>query len=43
MMNFQQYKELCRSASLHLGLEDPDMLASQGYMGERWCQTCPFL
>jgi len=32
MMNFQQYKELCRSASLHLGLKDPDMLASQGYM-----------
>ena len=32
MMNFQQYKELCRSASLHLGLEDPDILASQGYM-----------
>jgi hypothetical protein len=32
MMNFQQYRELCRSASVSLGLEDPDMLANEGYM-----------
>lgn len=31
-MNFQQYRELCRDASVVLGLSDPDRLATQGLL-----------
>ncbi len=31
-MNFQQYRELCRAASVALSLEDPDLLGNEGYL-----------
>ncbi len=31
-MNFQQYRELCRDASVALGLPDPDRLANEGLL-----------
>ena len=31
-MNLQRYRELCRSTSVHLGLDDPDRLANEGFM-----------
>lgn len=32
MISFQQYKELCRAASVSLGLDDPDRLGNDGFL-----------